>query len=160
MKEIKLTQGKVALVDDSDFEVLNMHKWCALKGKRTFYACRRVGLKEEGSRKIILMHVAIMGEPLSCLMSDHKDGNGLNNQRNNLRFVTNRQNSQNQHVITSSRYPGVCWLKDRGAWHARIRINGRVTHLGTYFSEESAFEAYRKAVKSLGEEMVERCQNC
>jgi hypothetical protein len=154
MKEIKLTKGKVALVDDSDFEKLNLHKWCTLKGKRTFYAYRRVGLREGGNKELILMHIAITGKPPDGLMLDHKDGNGLNYQRYNLRFVTNRQNCQNQHVPTSSKYPGVCWLKDREKWHARIRITGRVTHLGTYSTEEEAFNAYRRAVESLGETMV------
>ena len=147
MKEIKLTQGKVALVDDSDFEILNKYKWCLLKGYNTFYAQRRIGVKEPGTRRYIMMHTAIMGELPKGYEIDHKDGNGFNNQRDNLRLVTRRQNMQNRRQLKSSQYPGVHWDKKSARWHSVIQI-------GSYLSEEEAFDAYRHAVESIGQTVV------
>ena len=154
MKEIQLTQGKVALVDDCYFEKLNQFKWFAQKGKITFYA-RRMLPAINGKQGMINMHHEIIGRPSKGLMSDHEDGNGLNNQRYNLRFVTNRQNSQNKkNIKTSSIYPGVGWHKKGKKWNARIQVNGKVKSLGLFADERKAFEAYKTAVNKLGETII------
>lgn len=151
MKEIQLTQGKVALVDDEDFERLNQFKWYAHKDGKTFYAMRSLP-RINGRQHKIRMHHIVIGFPLKGLMSDHCDGNGLNNQRGNLRFVTSRQNSQNRQNLTqrSSQYFGVCWHKGHKKWVAQILINGKRKCLGYFISELDAFNVYCNAVKSLG----------
>jgi hypothetical protein len=89
MKEIKLTQGQVALVDDEDFEKINQFKWFAAKKGKTFYATRNITVN--GKRKSALMHWYIMdGKSI-----DHIDRNGCNNCRNNLRFCTHQENQMN-----------------------------------------------------------------
>jgi hypothetical protein len=138
MKEIVLTQGRVALVDDCDFERFSEFKWHAQKSANTFYA-RRMSPAINSKRHMIKMHHEIIGCPPKGFMTDHADGNGLNNQRENLRFVTHRQNCQNKkNIETSSQYPGVGWRTQRNKWRARIKINGKEKFLDHFISE---FEA-------------------
>ena len=151
MTEIKLTQGKVALVDDEDFEYLNQWKWHAHKEYQTYYALRQ-SYSEFGKRTIQRMHHVVLGKPTSGLECDHRDGNGLNNQRDNLRIVTKRQNAQNRHHPKSSQYPGVC--KYRNQWIVRIRVNGGRKFLGGFNDEIAAFNAYRNAVEKIGENIL------
>jgi hypothetical protein len=140
-------------VDDEDFEELNQYKWCAHKDYGTFYAMRHV---PGDHRKMILMHRQILGNIPDGYEVDHLDGNGLNNQRANLRIVSRRQNGQNRHHQKTSKFPGVYWHKCRQKWHAQIRINGKVKYLGLYETENDAFEAYRAVVNTLGEELHEK----
>ena len=146
-KEISLTQEKVAIVDDEDFDWLNRWKWCVCKGPNTFYIVRNSSRKT-GKRKTILMHRLILGlkpgDPRQC---DHKDHNGLNNQRHNLRCATRAQNQHNQKPYkgTSSQFKCVCWHRGAGKWAARIRVNGQSIHLGLFTSEIEAALAYDKA---------------
>lgn len=153
MKRIPLTQGKFALVDDNDFDELNQVKWYANKIGNTYYALRYVSFVN-GKQRLDFMHQALIGKR-EGLQIDHIDGNGLNNQRNNLRFVTIRQNAQNRkNTIKTSKFPGVCWEKERRRWKATITIDGTQKHLGRFTNERNAFEAYREAVQSIGEAVV------
>ena len=155
MKEIKLTQGLKAQVDDEDFERLNEFKWFAHKSRNVYYADRH-SATVNGKRDTIKMHHEIIGRPPEGKMADHKDGNGLNNQKYNLRHVTNRQNCQNKkHIIKTSQYPGVSRYRQREKWKAKIYINGIHKELGCHFNSEiDAFRAYCKALKAIGEEVV------
>lgn len=155
MKEIKLTQGKVALVDDDMFEELNQWKWYAHKSRNTYYA-ERMSSTIKGKRYPIKMHHEIIGKPLKEFIADHRNGNGLHNYKSNLRFVTNRQNCQNRkNIMKSSKYPGVYWQKQTEKWQARIRINGKRQYLGLFISELKAFTIYKQAVEGLGEKIVD-----
>lgn len=153
MKEMYLTQGKFALVDDADYEWLSKWKWCACKNRKTFYAARRV-LKEDRMPTTIYMHQVIMGKPTNGLFIDHIDGNGANNQRSNLRLVTHRQNLQNRHESQSSKYAGVSWNKKGRKWKAQIRIGKTRKHLGFFTEEEKAYSAYCDALRSIGERLL------
>jgi hypothetical protein len=102
MKEIPLTQGKVALVDDEDFESIANHKWCAHQRGNTFYAERSRFGNRGGT---ILMHREILSTSDTALEIDHIDGNGLNNTRANLRVVTHAENMKNQHQPTDDLKP-------------------------------------------------------
>src|SRR5690348_11276017 len=107
MKKIKLTQGKYALVDDADFEYLNQWKWQAKKCSDTlFYAHRtqRYGLRSENKKHHFKMHKLILKSPKGFEI-DHEDGNGLNNQRKNLRICTHSQNGMNKKLKSK----GVSW---------------------------------------------------
>lgn len=155
VREIQLTRGFVALVDDEDFEALVQFKWRAFAGPgvRTHYATRMVR-SDSGARTDVRMHRVIMAAPTG-LEVDHIDGNGLNNQRSNLRIVTRSQNMQNQTRKgrgCSSRFKGVSWDTERGAWRAFIRINGKKTALGVFRDEEKARDAYAAAaIRHFGE---------
>lgn len=151
MKEIKLTQGKVALVDDEDYEELNKYKWYANKIRNTYYAMRHMS---KNHKKIILMHREVM-DLSNKMFVDHIDGNGLNNCKSNLRAVTNRQNLQKQNIKKSSKYVGVYLDKRTNKWKATIRINKKQTYLGCFNSELEAHEEYLKALDSMGEIFVD-----
>lgn len=160
MKEIKLTQDKVAVVDDEDYEWLSLHKWCVQKGRNTFYAVRSTRKSEDGLPiTAIMMHRAILEKHASLQPeheTDHRSGDGLDNQRSNLRSVTTRQNQQNQvnRSKQSSKFPGVHWNKRAGKWQSRITINGKRKHLGYFDNEEDAALAYIVALKQIDEIII------
>lgn len=79
---------------------------------------------------------------------DHKDGNKLNNHKDNLRIVSNRVNTSSR-VGGTSKYTGVHWNKRRNKWNSRILINGKRYNLGYFNSEEDAHRAYQKKLKEL-----------
>ena len=145
MKTIPLTQGQVATVDDEDYEALMQHSWCVLRHKRAWYAKR--GSRSNGKQRTIYMHQDILG--VFDQEIDHKDNNGLNNCRSNIRVCTSSQNKQNRRrqLITSSRFKGVYWAKRNCKWVARIRTDGVQRHLGTFSNEVEAAQAYAKAAK-------------
>lgn len=147
MKKIPLTQGKFALVDDEDYEYLKRWKWYAHKDRNTFYAARQTP-QGGGKQKMIQMHAEIIGRK-EGFVTDHINGNGLDNRRGNLRHATNRQNGQNLHVEKSSKYPGVSWSKSNTNWRATIRVRGKVKYLGGFVDELEAAQAYQAAVASL-----------
>lgn len=154
MKEIPLTNGKIALVDDDDYEWLSQWKWYSRKHRNSFYAQRSIW--ENGKIRTLQMHIAIMGKR-EGLQIDHMNGNGLDNQRHNLRHLTNRQNAQNLHTNKSSTYPGVHWDKTRHKWKAEILLTSKPRKrkfLGRFENELDAFNAYKEAVQGLGELMV------
>lgn len=148
MKEIKLTQGKVALVDDSTFEELSKFKWWAKKiNDELYYAVRTEWIKGSGgkSRKIY-MHRHILGVTQSNQLVDHIDRNGLNNQLANLRHCLNKSlNNANRRAIKNktSIYLGVS-LNNRGKWVAHTSKNNKVFHIGSFSDEIEAAKAYNK----------------
>jgi len=139
MKEITLTRGKIALVDDDDFEWLSKFRWRAYRNQCGCWYARR-------GESSIFMHREILGEPLGVEV-DHRDGDGLNNQRYNLRLATHSQNlcNRGKQRNNTSGYKGVSWFKRVGKWHARIQINGRDKHLGYFDILEEAARAYNVA---------------
>ena len=152
MKRIPLTQGKFALIDDEDFNLVSQYKWCASKNGHTCYAYTTIQ-KPSGKHTSLTMHRLLL-KPADGLRADHKDGDGLNNQRYNLRPCTHRENLRNQRAQKggSSQYKGVYWHKRDNKWRAQIQINGKVQSLGNYIDEKEAAKAYNKvAVKYFGD---------
>jgi len=147
-KEIPLTQGKVAIVDEADFGYLSQFKWCASKGKTTYYAMR--SLVHNGKNTTIYMHRAIMNPPFD-LQVDHRNMDGLDNRRANLRICTNSQNHMNakKRGGHSSSYKGVSWRKARRKWRARIMVNKTEEVLGSFDDEREAANAYNARAKEL-----------
>ena len=144
MKEIKLTQGRVALVDDEDFESLNKFKWYTFRGwKDTKYAARKLS----GSRITIFMHNIILPRK-DGFLADHRDGDGLNNIRDNLRYATPSENSKNRskRSNTVSKYKGVK-LAEKKYWMAEIGNNGVHYHLGFFKTEFEAALKYDEAAR-------------
>lgn len=156
IKQISLTQSKVALIDDEDFIELSNYKWCTCCFDGKWYALRysKDGYKwPENHGKIVLMHKQIMRAEKGQQL-DHKDGNGLNNQKSNLRFSTQQQNTFNRKVTGrgTSKFKGVCWNRRAKKWHALIGYNHKRYHLGYFKSEIEAAKAYdAKAKKLFGE---------
>lgn len=153
MKKIKLTQGKIALVDDADFEELNKYKWFAHKDKKTFYAHRNFK-KSNGKQSMKIMHRIILGEPKSFV--DHKDGDGLNNQRHNLRFCNHSSNGMNRgkNINNKSGFKGVSWDKKICKWQTQIFFNGKAKHLGYFINNLEAYKTYCEAAKKYHKEFA------
>jgi len=148
MIEIPLTQGKSALIDDEDFELVSKHKWYAEKSGdgRRWYAATSIRTAD-GKKTTIKMHRYIKGITDRRIDCDHRDLNGLNNQKLNLRVCTRAQNMQNTPVKSnsSSGLKGIVLHKSSGLWGARIRVNGKVKSLGYFYTPEGAHAAYCKA---------------
>ena len=144
MKEIPLTQGKVALVDDEDFEELSKHKWYFHNG----YALRNDYRKETPTK--IMMHRAILGITDSR-MGDHINGNTLDNRRGNLRSCNSAQNTQNRSkkTKTSGQYKGITFHRKIKKWQVMITKNGKANYLGCYESETQAAKVYDEAAIKL-----------
>ena len=147
--EISLNKGRIALIDDKDFDLVNQYKWCAHKRGNTYYAVTNIKQKD-GSFKSVRMHRLIMN-PKSDKQIDHKDGNGLNNQRSNLRecFQINNLCNQRKQKNTSSVYKGVYWFKRTKIWRTQITSNYKHIHLGYFNTEIEAAKAYDKAALEL-----------
>lgn len=152
MKLIPLGKGLSAKVDDADYDWLNRWKWHAIKSNdgKTWYARRAEYLGEkDGKRKnrIFSMHRQILGLTDRRIEGDHRNGDGLDNQRNNLRVALPTQNKWNRHrrSIFSSKYKGVTWNKWNEAWLARITVNGNRIQLGYFNDETEAGKAYNEA---------------
>jgi hypothetical protein len=141
-RRIPLTQGKFAIVDPEDYELLSQHKWHAAKQGSTYYALRKHAGKHIG------MHRQITNAPKG-LVCDHINHNGLNNTKLNLRICTQSQNACNQRTRRnkSSKYKGTHWHKRDKKWHARIKANGRRYFLGYFNNEIDAAKAYDRAAK-------------
>lgn len=130
--KIPLTQGKFALIDRADYEEVGRFRWCAHKHGLTYYAHRRIG-----RHKLITMHQTIRKFSLEC---DHKNRNGLDNRRRNLRDCTrsvNCQNRRSQHKL----WKGVTSYKG-GRFVARIAKNGVLMNLGSRKTAEQAASLY------------------
>lgn len=145
-REISLTRGLVAIVDDSDYEWLSRWKWCALaQGSDRFRAVR--GVRENGRHKPILMHRAIMQAPPGMTV-DHINGDPLDNRRENLRLCQQGLNLLNRRANLTgrktSKFKGVYWQSDIRRWRARFREQ----HLGIFTCEVAAAEAYDQAARA------------
>lgn len=144
MKQIPLTQGQVAIVDDSDFEYLNQFKWWVQKRKHGFHAVRAEGGRK--NRTYVYMHRQILGLTSPLFEGEHRDGNGLNNQRGNLRVATKQQNArgfQTPRAGKTSKFRGVS--RHQGKWIVRLRKTTKHLYLGVFADEEEAARAYDKA---------------
>lgn len=138
VREIPLTCGLVAIVDEADYEILSRFQWRATssRGRNTCYAARKEG------GHTILMHRQIMATPRG-MVTDHVNGDGLDNRRANLRICTNGDNLKNRcrPRTNTSGFKGV--REHRGQFLARV---GR-EHLGTYLTAADAAKAYDAAAK-------------
>jgi hypothetical protein len=155
MKAIPLTKGKVALVDDADFVWLSQYKWHAVQPSRpngSFYAARRDTCQ---AGRYVYMHNVLLG----VVGVDHRDGDGLNNQRDNLRSATAHQNACSRRLNVHKRGTGFKGVTRASAasrmsplWLAYIEANGKRYYLGYFGSPIEAARAYdSKALELHGE---------
>jgi len=144
---VPLTQGKLAVIDLNDVELISQSNWHfeGAYGVRLIY--------REGKCRAIYIHRTINNTP-DGFETDHINGNKLDNRKGNLRTVTAKQNQHNQmpRKGCSSRYKGVSWASGAMVWKACIKINGKNKHIGNFDCEFDAGKAYDVfAVKEYGE---------
>jgi hypothetical protein len=153
MKEIPLTRNKVALVDDEDYEYLSQWKWHAQPDKNNWYAVREQSWIENGKRvrtsmsmhREVLKLKSFKEHPVQV---DHRNHDGLDNRKGNLRRVDNSKNMANRRSFTGvSKYKGV--FKSGKNWRVRIQYNKQLLNLGSFPNEDDAAKAYDSKAKEL-----------
>lgn len=156
MKKIPISNSELfTTVDDVDYEPLNKYKWrlAYSSNRTTIYAV--TSMRIDGKFKNIKMHRLIMNAPENEVV-DHRDFNGLNNCRSNLRLCSGTQNSRNRRPYGKSKYLGVHLAisnakfkngttRSYSYWRARIKVAERFLSLGCFPSEIEAAKAYDKA---------------
>ncbi len=142
-KSITLTRGKVALVDDADYERINKHKWYI---NENGYAVRTQWMPP----KKIRMHREVMKTP-DEMITDHINGDKLDNRKSNLRICNDSQNAANGRIrnTNTSGYKGVSWHKQNKKWRAYIVISGKQKSLGLYDTPREAAKAYNDAAQEI-----------
>lgn len=157
MKEIHLSQGYVAFVDDEDYERVSQLKWTAVIHRttnsfRVYAHHNETKNNDTGKRRKIYLHRFILGSDCPGKV-DHQDTNGLNNQRYNLRPATSAQNLANQNKTRgTSKWKGVSWCNRTKKWVAQIAGVGKHEFLGRFNDEVDAATAYNlKAFELFGE---------
>lgn len=152
-RPIPLTQGQFAIVDDSDFDQVMKHKWHAVRRPNGgFYTQRTLRVVRVNGRRVIQQMAQLILHTEQ--MVDHRDGNGLNNTRRNLRPCTPLENTRNKPAGSNNKsgfkgvYPTV---KTKGNWSAAIYLAGKQSYLGSFKTKEDAARAYdAEALKLFG----------
>lgn len=151
VREIPLTKGYVALVDDEDFERVNAFKWTTYLRKRVdgsviVYGYRLTPRDENGSRRSIYLHRFILSAP-DGVDVDHINGDGLNCTRSNMRIATRSQNLGNQRAkgTNTSGFKGV--RRHKGRWMAQIGHDWQKHYLGRYDDPAFAAAVYDAAAR-------------
>lgn len=145
MKEMQLTRGLVALVDDEDYEWLTQWSWHATNHLGKSYACRS---GRAPAKRAIYMHRVILNAPASMHV-DHINGNLLQNTRDNLRLATRAQNLANRGktIVSQSGFKGVYRQLNRDKWLVQIKADGVVHHVGMFLDKEDGARAYDQAAR-------------
>lgn len=144
MKEILLTQGKIALVDDDMFEELNQYKWQAHRrnGGTIYYAVRKSPMINGSKRQFIYMHREVVSAKKGEIV-DHINRDGLHNYRENIRKCTHSNNMQNRRKQSNgfTGYTGVTHIPEYNVYSAHRRLNNKEYYNGC--SHKTAEEAGR-----------------
>lgn len=144
---IPLTRGKFALIDAADFDLIRGYKWyCDVSQAGKHYA--RCGFWQEGKVKSLRMHRLILGVPTETEV-DHRNGDGLDNRRRNLRVATTSDNNCNRvSGRRKSPYRGL-YLNRHGKWTARCKKNGLTRKSASFGCPEDAARAYDQMAREM-----------
>lgn len=149
-RELAVTRGLVAIVDEEDYERVSQFKWCAIKGRDTWYAHRTVRKSEGLAKSSIRLHHFILGMTADIAGEiDHRNGNGLDNRKQNLRMATAGQNRVNSGPTkrNTSGFKGV--TRHGKKWHAQIRCGDTNHRLGSHPTPEAAARVYDAKAREL-----------
>lgn len=140
---VPLTRGKVAIIDAADVPLVEGRNWFAVPGGKTFYGVSMLP-RSGGRQRSISLHVTILP---GFEEVDHRDGDGLNCRRSNLRPATRYKNIVNRGLFSNntSGHTGVSFHKATGKWQAEIKAGKKAIYLGVYANFEDALSARLKA---------------
>jgi hypothetical protein len=146
IKTIILNNGMEVFVDAEDFDRVNSIQWSAFKSKNTWYAVKSTS--ENGKTITLRMSRFILNVHTEdyTVEVDHRNNNGLDNRKENLRICTRSQNLSNRRNYSGNPYKGIEKMA-KGNWRARIANNGKYIHLGMYNTAEEAARVYDAAAK-------------
>lgn len=139
---IPLTQGKTAIVDAADYALVKDFNWYAVKNSGHFYA----GRTDPETRRILFLHHVIGGRPVDGKETDHRDGDGLNDRRKNLRDATKGQNMAARHKsknLTGAK--GVTLVRKLGKYSVELQKDNKRIRVGLFLTVEEAAAAYDAA---------------
>lgn len=152
---VQLTKGQYAIIDKADLPLVEGINWYAFKWKRGFYAARKIRLEPLCCVTQFMHNILLPTE--TGHEPDHRNGNGLDNRRCNLRVGTisqQRANMVKRNNPTSSHAKGVHWLKRERRWRAKIQHNYQEILIGYFRNEQDAIAAYRQADERLNGEFA------
>ena len=149
------------IIDTEDWDKVKGHRWCILAGPRYRYPYAKTniphpdgGFRKNGYKRVtsLRIHHLILGKPPKGKVVDHYNHNGLDNRKDNLRFLTNQQNLLNSRSRrnSSSKHRGVSWLKTKNKWEAQIMFNYKKIHIGYFTCEDEAGKAVNDKARELG----------
>jgi len=143
---IKSSNGFDIIIDEDDFCLIKNHIWRATKSGYNYYAYANNHGGRLG-RTTIKLHRIILGlkNPNDCV--DHLDGNGLNNQKSNLRVVPHSENMKNKKIYKNSTTGCQGISFKNGKYIARIQADRKRFFLGSFLNIEDAVLAYKQAAK-------------
>lgn len=147
---VPLTKGYEAVIDAADAPLVDGRNWSALvvlkKDRTPAKVYAKTDILMDGRHVTVLLHRLLMGMK-DGLTVDHRDGDGLNCRRLNMRDATRRQNSQNRKLSSDSTsgLKGASWDRTHGKWQSCIRVDGRKKHLGYFADRAEAAATYAKA---------------
>lgn len=149
--KIPLTKGRYALIDQEDAERVSQYRWRVIQNK--YVAGRKIQPRKRGVHcEEIRMHRLIVNAPKNMDV-DHKDQDGFNNRKSNIRICTTAQNVAYRRKLNpkkfSSEYKGVFWNTYHKAWQASIKCLGKKFYLGRYKTPTEAALSYNKKAKEL-----------
>lgn len=157
MVKVPLTRGYVAIVDDCDAERVLPHSWRVDMAHNSLrYARASLGRRSDGDRRDVQLHRFILDAPADVLV-DHRNHDGLDNRRSNLRLATASENSSNRRSLpgATSAFLGVTWHRQAQRWQAAIKKDRRSKYLGLYESEIAAARAYDAAAQHIHGEFAQ-----
>jgi hypothetical protein len=145
--QIPIGHGRFALINECDAPAILPFRW-HMHGSKTHpkrYAATSVAANCKCGRGVILMHRMLLG----AKEIDHKNGNGFDNRRSNLRPSSRSGNLVNRgrRVLRKDggKFKGVYWHACSRKWHAKLTVKGQKLFIGHFTSEEEAARAYNKA---------------
>lgn len=160
MRIIKLTRGMITKVDNSDFDTLSQWSWFAHNRRGLFYAARSehyIDKKTKRRRcKTISMHRQILGLIDPKILTDHANGDTLDNRKKNIRACDYVQNNSNASIRSdnTSKYKGISFDQSTGKWRAIMQHKNKNVHIGRFTSLNDAITAYNKKARELNGEFA------
>lgn len=146
---IPLSQGMFVVIDADDLPLVEGYAWVAARRRHVWYAIANVRQPHGGSTAV-LMHRLILDAPKG-MQVDHKDGDGLNNRRSNIRLCTPSQNQQNRvrREPNATGYFGIYYIPKARRWVANIKHQRKRIYIGCFSTPEAAAIAYDERAREL-----------